>query len=116
MPAGSLAASAVAQYAEEGWLVVNDVLPLDEVEQLHSILGGGGPDGGACHGINLTLKHPAFLRLARDCRITDIVASLIGEDIVLQHSKTVQKSTSDEELPAGGLVRFHQDFACESSQ
>ena len=106
-----LAADAAAQqYAEEGWAVVDAVLPMHEVEELRSTLEGGGPDGTTCHGINLTLKHPAFLALARDRRITDIVARLIGEDICLQHSKTVHKSTA-EELPGGGLVRFHQDFA-----
>ena len=68
-----MAADAVAQqYAEEGWTVVDDVIPLAEVEQLRAILEGGGPDGGPCHGINLTLKHPAFLALARDRRITDV--------------------------------------------
>ena len=68
-----MAVDAVArQYAEEGWTVVDDVIPLAEVEQLRAILEGGGPDGGPCHGINLTLKHPAFLALARDRRITDV--------------------------------------------
>eukprot|EP01043_Picozoa_sp_COSAG02_P011365 COSAG02_NODE_417_length_22746_cov_9.074172_16_plen_226_part_00 len=72
------------------------------------MLESGGEGGSSLYGINMTTRHPLFLRLARDPRITDIVACLIGENICLQHSKTVHKSTAEA---GGGQVRFHQDFA-----
>lgn len=91
---------------------MNDVLPCDEVEKLREVLETGGEGGGSLYGINMTTHHSAFLQLARDPRITDIIACLIGENICLQHSKTVHKSTAEGDQPSGGgPVRFHQDFA-----
>ncbi len=75
------------------------------------MLETGGEGGCSLYGINMTTHHPSFLQLARDPRITGIVACLIGENICLQHSKTVHKSTDDEAQPGGGQVLFHQDFA-----
>eukprot|EP01047_Picozoa_sp_COSAG01_P070865 COSAG01_NODE_10855_length_2067_cov_25.166667_2_plen_313_part_00 len=95
-------------YQNEGYLVVDDVLPLELVEELLVVLEGGGDGGEPLYGIDMTTRHPAFLELARDPRITDRIACLLGPDITLQHSKTVHKNPGQ---PGGGAVRFHQDFA-----
>ena len=80
---------------------------------LRDTLESGGEDNAPLYGIDMTTHHPSFLALARDTRITDIIAKLIGENIVLQHSKTVHKTPANPEgpRPGGGPVRFHQDFA-----
>ena len=109
--AAALSDEDVSKYADEGYLVVDGVLPLDEVHELRAVLESGGEGGSSLYGINMTTHHPAFLRLARDPRITDIIARLLGENICLQHSKTVHKATGGAESPGGGKVRFHQDFA-----
>jgi len=94
-------------------LVVNDVISMEEVQELRDTLESGGEDNAPLYGIDMTTHHPSFLALARDTRITDIIAKLIGENIVLQHSKTVHKTPANPEgpRPGGGPVRFHQDFA-----
>ena len=93
--------------------VVNDVITMEEVQALRDTLESGGEDNAPLYGIDMTTHHPSFLALARDTRITDIVAKLIGENICLQHSKTVHKTPANPEgpRPGGGTVRFHQDFA-----
>ena len=93
--------------------MVNDVITMEEVQALRNTLESGGEDNAPLYGIDMTTHHPSFLALARDTRITDIVAKLIGENIVLQHSKTVHKTPANPEgpRPGGGPVRFHQDFA-----
>jgi hypothetical protein len=107
-----LSAGQLAHYKDEGWLVVDDVISADEVQALRRIVEGGGEGGASLFGINMTTSHPAFLALARDPRITDRIASLIGPNITLQHSKTVQKHEgAGKQLPGGGAVRYHQDFA-----
>jgi len=92
---------------------VNDVISMEEVQALRDTLESGGEDNAPLYGIDMTTHHPSFLALARDTRITDIIAKLIGENIVLQHSKTVHKTPANPEgpRPGGGPVRFHQDFA-----
>ena len=103
-----LSAAQVRLYGDQGWLVVDNVLRIQEVEELRTVLENGGDGGEPLYGIDMTTHHPAFLALARDPRITDRVASLLGDNITLQHSKTVHKS---QDQPGGGAVRFHQDFA-----
>eukprot|EP01048_Picozoa_sp_COSAG05_P005536 COSAG05_NODE_331_length_11273_cov_3.896635_6_plen_125_part_00 len=108
----ALSDAQVRFYGDEGWLVVDGVLPLREVEELRAVLESGGDGGVPLYGIDMTTHHPKFLALARDPRITDRVACLLGGDITLQHSKTVHKTAhTSQGQPGGGAVRFHQDFA-----
>ena len=81
--------------------VVDGVISSQEVEELRQILDDDR------HGIDLTTKHPAFLALARDPRLVKRITSLLGPDITLQHSKSVQKPVGDGPQP-GGKIKFHQ--------
>jgi phytanoyl-CoA hydroxylase len=59
------------------------------------------------HCVGITEHDPAFLALARDPRLVALLVPLIGEDIVLMHSKFVSKPL----LVDAGPVVWHQDGA-----
>ena len=93
-------ASAQIDLAEENqWARVHDFN--------EPTLESGGEDNAPLYGIDMTTHHPSFLALARDTRITDIIAKLIGENIVLQHSKTVHKTPANPEGPRPGGRTTH---------
>eukprot|EP01052_Picozoa_sp_SAG31_P017224 SAG31_NODE_1169_length_9565_cov_3.703571_3_plen_260_part_00 len=118
----ALSSRHIQTYDREGWLVIDDVFPPNEVLQLRKILEGevqqqpsltesGRAQLQPRYGIDLTTKHPSFLALARDPRVVGRVRSLLGPDIVVQHSKSVHKTVSSGGPGGGGPVKFHQDFA-----
>lgn len=53
-----------------------------------------------------TKKHMAFVELAEDKQLLDIVQHLIGENIVFHYSKLNMKGPK-----VGSLVEWHQDFS-----
>jgi phytanoyl-CoA hydroxylase len=106
----------VRRYREEGYLVVDEVIGQREIEALRRAcddpsvqrdLASRGYQDKGVHLLEITAKHAAFRELARDRRITDRIAQLIGPDIQLQHSKL---ATKPPQIGAGEF-RWHQDFA-----
>jgi phytanoyl-CoA hydroxylase len=104
------------QYEQDGYLVIDNVFSPAEVEVLRAAaedpavkrdLKQRGGDETIVHLLEITAKHPAFLELARDKRIGDLIAPLIGENIQLQHSKL---ATKPPKVDAGAFA-WHQDFA-----
>src|SRR6478735_1513525 len=90
----------VQRYRDDGYLVIDEVIGQDEIEELRRAcddpglqrdLAGRGYQEKGVHLLEITAKHPAFRRLACDRRITDRIAQLIGPDIQLQHSKLATK-------------------------
>ena len=106
----------VQQYREDGYLVIDSVIPMDEVEKLRlaaddptvkKALDERGFANTTVHLLEITAKHAAFKDLAADRRITDLIAPLIGDDIQLQHSKLATKPPKKD----AGAFAWHQDFA-----
>lgn len=111
-----LSKNELAQFQEDGYLIVNDLFSPAEVEALRAAaddpcvrkqLKERGADEHCVHLLEITAKHDAFKELARDNRITSRLAQLIGEDIQLQHSKLATKPSKK----GAGAFGWHQDFA-----
>jgi ectoine hydroxylase-related dioxygenase (phytanoyl-CoA dioxygenase family) len=106
----------VDQFWQDGFLVVDGVIPLGEVERLREaclapeIVAQGERDDNAnrtVHYLDITPRHPAFLELCLNPAIVEKVKSLIGEDIQLQHSKLAAQASKKGK----GGFGWHQDFA-----
>jgi ectoine hydroxylase-related dioxygenase (phytanoyl-CoA dioxygenase family) len=106
----------IKQYREDGYLVIDDVIPMDEVEKLREAaddpnvrraLDSSGFEDRTVHLMEITAKHPAFRELCRDPRITGLLTPLLGEDIQLQHSKLATKPPKKD----AGEFAWHQDYA-----
>ena len=102
-------------YRENGFIVIDDFLSLEEVETLRSAeaspaiqtaLEEQGSKHRTVHLLELTVRHPAFLALARDLRIIDCIRPLLGQDIQLQHSKLATKPSTK----GAGAFGWHQDI------
>lgn len=122
-----LAEDDVEHYHREGWVVVERVLPGDELAELDravrevadAALGGGDEaayiefepgDTGSQPAVRRILdpygRHEVFRSVAHDPRVVDRVESLIGSDLDLQHSKLNWKPAR-----VGSPVDWHQDLA-----
>ncbi|MBI3830795.1 MAG: phytanoyl-CoA dioxygenase family protein [Planctomycetes bacterium] len=106
----------VGQFWEDGYLVINDILSTDELEEMRAAaadpgvirgLKDRGADEHCVHFLEITAKHEAFKKLARHPGITGRLAKLIGADIQLQHSKLATKPAKK----GAGAFGWHQDFA-----
>jgi ectoine hydroxylase-related dioxygenase (phytanoyl-CoA dioxygenase family) len=111
-----LTAQQVAAYHRDGFVAIDGVFSPAEVEAWHAAatddaIGAeqrrAGADERAYHLLGLTARHPAFLALARDPRLTGRVAQLLGPDLQLQHSKLATKPPK----AGAGAYAWHQDFA-----
>jgi phytanoyl-CoA hydroxylase len=111
-----LSENEVRQYRDQGYLVVDDIFSPEEVERLRAAcedpkvnqaLEQAGYEQKGVHLLEITAKHSAFFELARDPRIVERVAALIGPDIELQHSKLATKPPK----VGAGEFKWHQDFA-----
>lgn len=111
-----LNARQVQSYRDDGFLVIEDFLSLDEIDALRVVeaspairatLEDMGIKNKTVHMLELTTRHPAFLELARDPRIIGCIEPLLGPDIQLQHSKLATKPTSK----GVGAFGWHQDLA-----
>jgi ectoine hydroxylase-related dioxygenase (phytanoyl-CoA dioxygenase family) len=74
--------------------------------EIQSALQKEGIAHRTVHLLELTVRHPAFLNLARDPRIVGCIRSLLGEDIQLQHSKLATKPVTK----GAGAFGWHQDI------
>ena len=106
----------VERFFEDGFLVLNGIFDRAEVDCVLRALDDPGiqedlrirqADQRIAHLLELTTKHPVFKELARDRRLTQRVAQLIGDDIQLQHSKLATKP----QMQGAGEFPWHQDFA-----
>jgi ectoine hydroxylase-related dioxygenase (phytanoyl-CoA dioxygenase family) len=111
-----LTAAQIVQYRESGFLVIDDVLPPTEVAELRTAVADPEVSGAleehgysdrTVHLLELTTRHPLFLRLARHPAIIARIAPLLGPDIQLQHSKLAAKPPA----VGKGHCNWHQDFA-----
>jgi len=99
-----------------GFLTVEDlfspaeVTALREATESEAIRGPQNERGYAEHTVHLlelTVRHPLFMELAKNERILSLIRPLIGNDIQLQHSKIASKPPAKD----SGPYRWHQDFA-----
>ncbi len=114
-------------YAENGYLLVEDVLSAAELDRLRSVAyrlidasrgvaesndvydldRGHGPDAPRLTRIKIPHKQdPAFDETLRSSRVTEVLTDLLGPDTTLLTSKLNTKA------PGGGAaVEWHQDWA-----
>lgn len=106
----------IAGFWNDGFVVLDGVFTAEEVKAfiratedsvIQRDLEVRQANSHIAHLLELTTKHAVFKELARDPRLTRRVASLIGEDIQLQHSKLATKP----QLAGTGAFPWHQDFA-----
>jgi ectoine hydroxylase-related dioxygenase (phytanoyl-CoA dioxygenase family) len=111
-----LSAQQIEQYWQDGYAIVDGLFSPEEVAELRLAaddpaikrsLKSSGADEHIVHLLEITCKHPAFRELARDTRITSLVAQLVGPDVQLQHSKLATKPPKKD----AGAFAWHQDFA-----
>ncbi len=111
----ALTSQQAQSYHDDGFIVIDDFLSPEEIEVLReaeaspaiqSALEEQGIKQRTVHLLELTVRHPAFLELARDPRVVACIQPLLGENIQLQHSKLATKP------PTKGLGAFgwHQDI------
>lgn len=104
-----------AEYRENGFVMVENVLSTAELESLRGAEGSpevqetlesAGIGYNIVHMLELTLKHPLFLTLAKHPSIIKLIEPLLGPDIQLQHSKLATKPR----VKGKGAFGWHQDF------
>lgn len=112
----ALTADQLRQYDEDGYLVIDGLFDSTEIDRLREAAGtpevarplkDAGGDETIVHLLEITAKHAAFLKLARDPRIVDLITQLLGPDVQLQHSKLATKPPQKN----AGAMAWHQDFA-----
>jgi ectoine hydroxylase-related dioxygenase (phytanoyl-CoA dioxygenase family) len=105
----------IQSYRDDGFIVIEDFFSLDEVNTLReaeaspviqATLEEMGIKQRTVHLLELTVRHPAFLAVARDPRVIGCITPLIGPDIQLQHSKLATKAVSK----GVGAFGWHQDI------
>ena len=111
----TLTSAQVQSYRDDGFIVIDDFFSQEEVEVLReaeaspaiqSELVAAGIEKKTVHLLELTVRHPAFLALARNPGIIGCIRPLIGEDIQLQHSKLATKPVTK----GAGAFGWHQDL------
>lgn len=104
------------RFWRDGFIEIADVFDAAELEAFRAALCvpairdeqlRRGRDEKLLHLLEITARQPLFLELARDPRIVDRVARLIGPDLQLQHSKVTTKPPTE----GRGAAPWHQDFA-----
>ena len=106
----------IQTFSDEGYLVIDAVFPPEDVEALKAACES--PEvvnewkkrdysNRTVHLLEITVKHPIFMELAKSQRILKRITPLIGADIQLQHSKLATKPPAKGKGP----VAWHQDFA-----
>jgi ectoine hydroxylase-related dioxygenase (phytanoyl-CoA dioxygenase family) len=112
----ALTDSEVKQYWEDGFLVVDDVLSIEEVEELRhacedpqilALRSQKDYETKTVHALGITSLHPAFLKLAKHPAIVERIKPLLGPDIELEHSKLATKPPTK----GVGVFPWHQDYA-----
>ena len=111
-----LSEAQIQSFWEDGFLVIDDVFPPEDVELLRQAAASPevtrdwrklAHETQTVHMLELTAKHSLMLELARSERILKRIIPLIGPDIQLQHSKLATKPPAKGK----GMFAWHQDFA-----
>jgi ectoine hydroxylase-related dioxygenase (phytanoyl-CoA dioxygenase family) len=106
----------IARFWEDGFVTVEDVFTSADVNSFREAtectaiqrdLEKRHADERVVHLIPITTRHDAFKRLARDRRIVERIAKLIGDDVQLSNSKLATKPRKK----GAGAFDWHQDFA-----
>jgi phytanoyl-CoA hydroxylase len=106
----------IGGFWQDGFVSVDGVFPTADVDALRDAtddpviledLRKRHAQERVVHLIPLTTRDDAFKELARDPRLTERVAQLIGDDIQLSNSKLATKPPK----PGAGVFDWHQDFA-----
>ena len=104
----SLSTPQRGRYQSEGFVCPIEVLAADEVDDLRvryeGLRADENRDGTMLIHMKPHLLYPWLDRLVRDERILDVVADVIGPDILLYSDFFVTK-----EARTGGVFAFHQD-------
>ncbi|MBV7338044.1 phytanoyl-CoA dioxygenase family protein [Chloroflexi bacterium TSY] len=112
----SLNEAQIQSFWDDGFLVVDDVFPSEDVALLREAVASPevmqdwrqlDPENRTVHLLEITVKHPLMMELARSERILKRITQLIGPDIQLQHSKLATKPPAEGKGP----FAWHQDFA-----
>ncbi len=115
MPVIPLSAAEIETYRADGFIVREQVFSAGEIETLRaaeaspaiqSALVEAGIGHKTVHLLELTVRHPAFLALARDPRLVGCLRDLLGPDVQLQHSKLATKPVTR----GAGEFGWHQDL------
>jgi ectoine hydroxylase-related dioxygenase (phytanoyl-CoA dioxygenase family) len=110
-----LTTAEIQTYRDDGFIVIEDVFSPREVGLLReaeaspaiqTALVEAGARERTVHLLELTVRHPLFLELARDPRIVGCLQSLLGPDVQLQHSKLATKPVTK----GTGAFGWHQDL------
>ncbi|QHW31369.1 phytanoyl-CoA dioxygenase family protein [Paenibacillus rhizovicinus] len=106
----------ISRYWEDGFLVFDDILTAEEVEELRlaceqpqitALRSQKDYETKTVHSLGITALHPAFLKLAKHPAIVAKLIPLLGADIELQHSKLATKPPTK----GVGIFAWHQDYA-----
>lgn len=115
-----LSTQQTAFYAKYGYLVIERLFDAEQVGRaftaIDELLAPDNPDkpyefepqdGATVRRIwSPAQRHPAFKDMAADPRLLDVVAALIGENILFHYSKLNMKGPK-----VGSAVEWHQDFS-----
>ncbi len=110
-----LTTAQIQTYHDDGFIVIEDVFSAREIDLLREAeaspaiqiaLAEAGIKERTVHLLELTVRHPLFLELARDPRIVGCLQSLLGPDVQLQHSKLATKPVTK----GTGAFGWHQDL------
>lgn len=115
-------------FEEQGYLVVEDLIPPDwvaeiraDLDNLHERMAEQTPEGVGVsweHEVDPNIQRrikqlmhgelvsPALNRLVRSPEVLDIVEMLLGPDLSLYHCKLLMKAARD-----GTVTPWHQDFS-----
>ena len=111
-----LSQAQVKAFWTDGFLVIDDVFPPEDVELLREAVAAPevmrdwrkqDVETRTVHMLEITIKHPLMMALARSERILKRITPLLGPDIQLQHSKLATKPSTK----GTGIFAWHQDFA-----
>jgi phytanoyl-CoA hydroxylase len=104
-------------YERDGYLILRGLLDQSQLEELREAVGAPLVQeqrqanrrkeyGGLSIIHDIIHLHPAFLKLARNPKLLDLVEVLIGANIEIQHCKINWKPGEK----GAGEVKWHQDF------
>jgi ectoine hydroxylase-related dioxygenase (phytanoyl-CoA dioxygenase family) len=100
------------QFLKDGMITIDNIFNLEEVEELKkACLSPEDTEWKtsqkSIHSLEITCRSPLLYSLARDPRLLEVLTTLMGPDIQLQHSKLAAQP-----MQAGrGGFGWHQDFA-----
>lgn len=106
-----------ASYADDGYVILGDVLTPEEIQRLREVTERGefdrrrkdkGGDEMIVHDLGFASVAEDFWKLGEHPRVLDAVQDVLGPDIQVHHSKLATKPPSDA---PGGVFDWHQDFA-----